>query len=254
MSADRRTYAWVGAAVVCAGCGTGPLDAVALAPRTLGSGLWAHYTFDETSGDVAHDSSGNGRDGRTFGTSWTGDGRFGGAISIGDGGYVEIDNFPNATPSWTVSAWARVSAINAAEPIITIVSTLSAFQSGGWELNWMPPTVFQFGSVGSGIAGVVPPGYQSIEAIGVVDGAWNHVVAVVDSDAASSRLYVNGYEGAETPDVSPIAASSTTMYFGRWAYPGRQLIGDLDDISIFDRALTDPEVGSLFDSPPPNPQ
>ncbi|APR80539.1 Arabinan endo-1,5-alpha-L-arabinosidase [Minicystis rosea] len=56
----------------------------------LAKGLYAHYTFDETSGDVAKDTSGNGLDGAVMGGSWV-EGKLGGALSLsGQESYVQL--------------------------------------------------------------------------------------------------------------------------------------------------------------------
>ena len=70
--------AWFG--VFLLGCGPTYLDAAGLAPTTLGSGLVAHWQFDEMDGLVVADDSGNRRDGTISGATFTSDGRFGGAL------------------------------------------------------------------------------------------------------------------------------------------------------------------------------
>ena len=56
--------------MVLASCGTTPLEAVTVDPRSLAMGLVAHWTFDERSGTVVGDHSGNGHDGQLTGGSW----------------------------------------------------------------------------------------------------------------------------------------------------------------------------------------
>ena len=78
---------------------------------TLLNGLVAWWKFDETSGTVAYDSSGNGNDGNlTNGPTWT-DGKIGGALSFdGHNDRVKLaHNMINGLIDITVSFWFRKS-------------------------------------------------------------------------------------------------------------------------------------------------
>jgi hypothetical protein len=125
--------AWL--AVFLIGCGPGYIDAVGLAPTTLGSGLVAHWTFDQTDGPILTDDSGNRRDGTVSGGSFRNDGRFDGALHLRPGDSVTVENFPYATPSWTFSAWVRISDEDLPpDDFGTVVST-EMMQQGGWEFQ-----------------------------------------------------------------------------------------------------------------------
>ena len=121
-----------------AGCGAGPLDAVTIDPRSLADGLVAHWSFDEGSGTVVGDRSGNGHDGQLTGGAWTTSGHFAGALTLSSGDHVTVPNFPQATPGWTVSVWTRSTAeqlaVGAAEDGETILTTETVFE-GGWQLH-----------------------------------------------------------------------------------------------------------------------
>ena len=99
------------AAVVIAfgGCGSRPLDAIAIDPSGLTRELVAHWSFDETSGTTAADSSGNGHDGLVTGGTWTSAGRFGGALTLSSGAFVSVANFPQAAASTSHSSTSRMS-------------------------------------------------------------------------------------------------------------------------------------------------
>ena len=58
---------------------------------------------------ILEDDSGNRRDGTISGATFTNDGRFGGALHFRRGDSVTVDNFPDATASWSFSAWIRIS-------------------------------------------------------------------------------------------------------------------------------------------------
>ncbi|HEY7373281.1 MAG TPA: hypothetical protein VIF57_14050, partial [Polyangia bacterium] len=135
------------AAAAGTGCTQGPVDVATLAPNSLGMGLVGHWTFDETAGATAHDSSGNLRDGAVASTggfggpgwSWV-PGRFAGALRFTGIDQVTVGSppFPQATASYSVSAWLLFQYGDVDPPLAAVVSTESGF-GGGWSLNVAPP-------------------------------------------------------------------------------------------------------------------
>jgi hypothetical protein len=79
-------------------------------------------------------------------------------------------------------------------------------------------------------------------------GEWTQVVAVYDIDVAQMRLYVNGRLVATTPFTTPWLATGV-LTIGASNYPsGRSnyFRGDLDDMRLYDRALSQHEISTLF--------
>lgn len=83
-------------------------------------------------------------------------------------------------------------------------------------------------------------------------GEWNHVVGVYDIDASQIRLYVNGTLAATTAFTTPWVAVGEISLGG--TYHGGKLIsplkGALDDVRLYDRAVSDDEVRQLFKQHP----
>src|SRR5690242_12076043 len=73
-------------------------------------GLVAAYAFDEASGTVLHDGSGNGHDGTVSGATWTG-GHDGGALSFnGSNSSVDLGQLGTFYQSgFTLEAWVQKS-------------------------------------------------------------------------------------------------------------------------------------------------
>jgi len=68
--------------------------------------LVAHLSFDESSGNVAHDTSGNGNDGTLNGDPQWVAGLISGALDFdGDGDYVEIPRI--VQDDFTLAAWIK---------------------------------------------------------------------------------------------------------------------------------------------------
>jgi hypothetical protein len=237
-------------AMLCslAGCGSGPLDAVAL-------DLVAHWTFDEGMGGKVRDSSPNQRDGIINGGtwSWVPQGRFGAGLHLEQGDYVSVDNFPDATRGWTVSVWVQVASQNVGTiGEVTVISTEDVFK-GGWEMNLTSSSdteQYHFGFW----AGPGPADYAHCECANCIQpDKWQHVVAVVDGASKTVAIYLDGVWQAQASVRQPIAAGVPTLYMGRWATtdPARLFAGSLDDISIWNRPLRPDEIASLTRAPAP---
>ena len=244
----RIGAAALGAAVLGA-CTAGPLDAIALGPNSLADGLLAHYTFDEGSGSTVVDHSGNDRDGALTGGTWIPDGEFGGALRLGGSDYVTVANFPNMLSSLSVSAWVRTSSMPT-DGYETVVSTEIVFQ-GGWQLNLDKTTSDT--AVHEAFWDTVRATYTYYECPCMPLGQWAHLAMVVDGDAHTLTMYVDGQVESVTPAPNPMTPGSAVLYIGRWSMQDRLLVGDIDDIAIYNRALASAEVQSLGQMPPPDP-
>jgi hypothetical protein len=234
------------------GCGEAVLDAVGLPSRVLADGLAAHWTLDETDGTIASDASGNGHDGQLAGGTWISDARFGGGLRLTAGEAVAVPGFPAPAPNWTVSLWIRMSDEQRAsnnDDVFTSILSTEIFRSGGWQINidkrlaeprfilsyWSPPLM----------------AYVEVECSCGDTGAWVHLAITVDVNTDRVTLYRNGTVADQENRPSDIVPGDTTLYFGRWNMDGRFLHGDLDDVAIWQRALTPEEVIVLTTHPPP---
>jgi hypothetical protein len=75
-----------------------------------GSDLVAEWHFDEGSGNIVKDSSGNGNDGTIYGAAWA-QGKLGKALRFdGSNDYVSVSDHPNLefSPCITVEAWVNI--------------------------------------------------------------------------------------------------------------------------------------------------
>jgi hypothetical protein len=183
-----------------------------------------------------------------------------GANDDGAGGdYVRsIASFPNAPSDFSVSAWIR-TAVPPFDSWQTIASTEIPNQAG-WELNLMNP--LDGGGLGVQFAfpDVTPESpfrYAAQDSFGVAPNQWTHITGVVDSTAMRLSLYVGDQLVGNTAIPELISPGSPTFYMGTWSqvfqYDPRFLVGDIDDMSIYGRALQAAEVQELGVHPPPDP-
>ena len=253
----RPSHALLAAAVLAAlgACSPDRLQAVDLAPDTLSRQLLAHWSFDEGGGTLAHDDSGNALHGEISGGSWLEDGRFAGALHLGDGEFVSVPRFPDVASGFTVSAWVRLhaytqTALNDNE-WTTVVSTEG---SGGWEVNIdhvAPEPEPHFGFW----IGPDQRDYVGYSCAGARREQWNQIVGEVDPSIATASstftVYLNGAACFSSTTPHKIVPGSATLTMGQWPSGGRFLVGDIDDIAIWGRALVPAEIMLLTRTPPP---
>ncbi len=253
----RRHFA--GAAVlfsvVSCACTDLPVNVVELRPNTLSQDLVAHYRFDDAQGTTVHDSSGNLRDAVLTGGQWLSDGRFDGALRFGQDEFATVSTFPDAQSKFSVSAWVRISSYTQDTVDLgqwgTVVST-EVGSTGGWEVNvdhQEASPVLDFGlwkgpNVGD---------YDSVKCACLPLGTWTQVAAVVDNTGLQMSLYVDGTLIRTSNMTKGILPGSTVLTIGQWPSGGRFLLGDVDDIAIWNRTLVADEIAELNQAPVTDP-
>ena len=77
---------------------------------------------------------------------------------------------------------------------------------------------------------------------------WHHIVLTYDNN--NIKFYTNFNDSVIKPYILPIVGTNSPIYFGTNNFPGWQyfLIGQLDDIAIYNRALKKGEIKSLFEN------
>ncbi len=236
-----------------AACSPATLEAIELVPTTLSNGIVLHWTFDEGTGTVVHDHSGNGHTGQVTGGTWITDGRFGGALHLDAGDFVtSVASFPGATPSWSVSAWVRLTdSTPTTEQYKTVIST-EAPNEGGWEMN-IDRSEAEPGANFAFWKGPLQGDYLGATCSCMAFQQWTHLVGVVDDGALTVAVYVNGALGGSDAITQTILHGTPTLYVGKWQGTGRLLVGDVDDVVIYSRALTADEIVELGEESPPDP-
>ncbi|HVT06890.1 MAG TPA: LamG domain-containing protein [Polyangia bacterium] len=239
------------------GCSAAPIEVATLGQSALTNGLVAHWAFDEGTGAVASDGSGNGHNGALQGPawSWTAPGRFGSSIHLSGADVVAVPGFPAATSSYTVSAWVFIASSELGAPVANLLST--EVSGGGWALytvagNGGPP-MYAFRYAVNG-----PQVFWNAFCACLVPDVWTHVAAVVDGEADTLQLYVGAEPPVAMPVTTGILTGSTTLNIGRSALmqPGAAFpfLGALDDVAIYNRALGAEEVAALGAAAAPNPR
>lgn len=218
--------------VIAAGAAAGERDEI------KGGGAWS---LDENKGTEAADSGPNHKDlTLSEGTAWT-SGVQGSALKFnGEGQYAET-NGPviDTTGDYTVSAWATLDALPG--NYATLVS-----QDGRRQEN---PFYLQYGQ--GAFAFSTPGANRARLEIKPELGQWYHVVGVRSGDEI--KLYVDG-KLAATAAAGTADVSTGSLSVGRAKWSGGNTDfwnGSIDQVKVYDKALTDQEVTALHDGEQP---
>ncbi|MHC4560926.1 MAG: LamG domain-containing protein, partial [Planctomycetota bacterium] len=208
------------------------------------------WTFD---GDFL-DSSGNGRNGVLSGTGDFIEGVFGQALDQAGAAYVGITGYKGVlgTNAFSITAWIRTT--DAQGVIVGWGGPRGAGDNG---------THVEFRTANNGLLRVDHGGGDVRTNNFVNDDQWHHVAVTVAENASVQwpdvKLYIDGVEdGDHTGDSDPFdVVSDHDVTIGReQTRDGRNLVGDIDEVRIYDRELSAEEIEKLSRPPQaskPNP-
>lgn len=215
-----------------------PKQAVSEPPR-LRRGLVAHWKLD---GD-AKDATENGLDGSISGEAAFVSGHVGsGALKL-DGGHMGVPHHDrlNGGNPMSVTAWVNLPAGVDQGPWPPIIN------KGGpsWRLEISmssDPGDFAFAIDDHAKLRAV----RSREDAKYLDGGWHHLAGVLDGKTMT--IYVDGKEEGRGSWSEPVVVNHNTdeLRMGtRVDYPVRHVIGMIDDVRVYNRALTADEIKAL---------
>jgi glucose/arabinose dehydrogenase len=212
-------------------------------------GLVAGYRLDEGVGSVTADIAGNGLTGTLVNfPTWT-TGRYNGALSFGGANYVDLGNsLPlQLTGSMTLSAWINISSNPGDDG--TIVGKLGG---AGWQLKTSPDTGVRTAAIQISSNGA--NSIQRYSASVLTAGNWYHVAGVYDAAARTLDIYINGVlNNGVLSGVVPGAqynAPFNANIAQRSGQPGTyNFLGRIDEVHIFNRALTPAEIETDMNLP-----
>ncbi len=210
--------------------------------------LVAYYTFDGT----AADTSGQDLNGTVNNASFV-PGYLSSALSfVSDASFVEVphNDLLSPTNAVSISLWVNVRSFPNSYCCLAykaaINPTSSGFQDRSYSLWVRSDGGIHWTSTAEGAS------TQSVcdsPAGGIPIGQWMHVVAVVDVAAQVMKIYINGKEAALSPYSSAGINYGTfpLRLGGPFITGGDQtgLDGLLDEVRIYDRALSAEEASSL---------
>ena len=169
-------------------------------------------------------------------TSWTKDGRIGGALLLG-GDPARLDLPALGTfykRGFTLAAWVNEAVSGQGDA--AIVGTWTLEGSGG-PMLWIDGSGVLRLTLNQRVANYLDSGYV------LPAGEWHHVAATYDGTTA--RLYVDGKLAASLPFSGNVGDSNTWRIGAYGANPVGYFAGLIDEVQIYDRALSSDEVATL---------
>lgn len=221
----------------------------------------AWWKFDECQGTTAYDSSGNGNNGTitigatgaqtsagtcsTSGTAWGNgaSGKYNSSLNFdGSDDYVNIPNnsILNITNEITLSAWVKTSTNN-----VSVISKRN--NASPW--NGYILAVGANGGANNGKISYWPGNYPSYSwqygnSTTVADGNWHHIA--VTHSGTTVRFYLDGKPDGTTTAGNRTNNSANDLRISQETEGTRTFNGQIDDVRIFNYALTANQVRNLF--------
>jgi large repetitive protein len=199
------------------------------------SGAVGVWRFDEGTGTAVRDASGSGNHGSFVGNPTWVAGRFGSALRVDSGNHalVPTSQTLDIRGPITIATWVRP------ERIKTQSVVHKASGTAGYELSLASDGRPFVRFNGSSKARVNATSQHPS------DGqTWMHLAATYDG--STTRLYVDGVLEASGPGpAGGILTAPVDLGLGASAANGNPLRGAIDDLHIFDRALSTTEIAGL---------
>lgn len=222
-------------------------------------GLVGHWTLDETTGTTMNDGSGNANTGTLNGTTADNSSILGivnNAINFdATDDYIAIPDSASLNPSSeiTLAAWIKSTSIASGGTLRRIISKWQGGTNNDYNLFI---TNVDFGS--DGLANQIA--FEAKDSSNATlflfdaddnsvvggDGKWHFVAGTYDGSTAA--IYLNGSLVNSVAASGTLKDSTTPLNIGRSEEGGwpHHFGGDIDDVRIYDRALSATEIQQLY--------
>jgi hypothetical protein len=221
----------------------GLLTPTLFAHADITSNLISLYKFDEGGGSTAIDSGSLGNNGTEINIPTYVTGKIGPyALSFnGSTQYITTSNAANynfSSADFTVSAWIKTTDTEG-----TILTTIVPSSYSGWEFAL---------SAGTGSPFNVPCIWNTVEwycgTTSANDGNWHLVTATYINSTQTLKIYVDGSITNTFTSVAAPGYVGTPLWVGNRndSTGGLYWDGNLDDVRIYNRALSSGDVSQLY--------
>jgi fibronectin type 3 domain-containing protein len=207
------------------------------APATAAPGAVAAYSMDQGAGTALPDVSGTGNHGTLAGQTWITGGRFGGALNF-NGNIVTVpDSASLDLATMTLEAWVRPSALGG----VWRTALLKEAPGGLAYSLYAHDTTVPVSELNIGGARTV----AGTSALPV--NSWTHIASTYDG--ATMRFFVNGTQVAQRAQTGAVLATASPLRIGGNTIWGEHFAGDIDEVRIYNRALTAAEIQGDMNQP-----
>jgi hypothetical protein len=199
----------------------------------------AYWRLDDGSGTTATDASGNGYHGTLVNmaeSQWV-TGQVSGALRFdGSNDYITAGNTMPYTNIVTVAAWVKPASLAVDRQIVS-----KGYD--GVRTQWELKTTSAGGQVSFRHWAPGEVGVQSTHSLAA--GVWTHLAGTYDG--TTWRIYWNGVLDNQNPNTGIIETDGRVMIgaVDINGTAGQFWYGEIDDVRVYDRVLTDDEVAAL---------
>jgi len=208
------------------------------AQADISQGLISYYPFEGDSNDVVSGNDGFSEGGVTY---------EGGALGLaarfdGDGEIV-VDTAPGLS-EWTISLWVYIDTLPIPNHTYCVISkfppdTPDAVNYGlNYAFNRLP--LWRYKGCNTGAVSTLTPGSQ------VVPRYWHHITSTLDG-MGNHRFFLNGALRTQLfNQVQPCENQAPMTIGGMNGLLSQMFKGMVDELRIYDRALTPQEVNEVY--------
>jgi hypothetical protein len=204
------------------------------------SGLVSAYSFNEGSGTVVNDVSGNGNNGAVSNTAWSASGRYGGALSFnGSSSRVNIPDSASLdlTTGMTIEAWVQPTTLSGWRTILMKEQSAGLVYGLYANSDTNRPSAHVYISSESDTRGTAQ----------LAVNTWTHLAATYDGSML--RIFVNGAQVSTRSLGGNILTSTSALRIGGNSIWGEYFAGLIDEVRIYNRALTAAEIQTDMNTP-----
>ena len=209
------------------------------------------YTFDTDESGVVSDLSGNGNTGTVSGAAWTSTGKVSGAYAFdGTNSYIQASDSASVDirGAFTLSLWVRIANVSGnVQALVCKHDDASARAYVVWVASGLVEC-----QISSSGGGTQLYDFRTVDTQNLTN--WTHLAVVWGGVAnAGGAIYVNGASQDIEATLSTFSGtniynSSQPLRMGSKSNGGWLLGGAVDEVRIYDRALSVQEIGFLYTS------
>ena len=203
---------------------------------TLETGLVLHLLFENEKGEVIRDVSGAENHGRLMGDASnhsTGEARRSYAVFDGNGDFIECAHADSLTltKDGSILVWVRPKRLQSMRGLVSKYNPQKSYTLRTWKEGEQSKVAF--GDTSDNFLGTPE----------LRENRWTHVAVTLDDGALS--FYFDGKLNNKGSREAPISTNTSPVRIGS-DYDGRYFNGAVDDIRIYNRALSADEVAEIF--------